>query len=114
MTIAFLPKVRSEGLMKAAKGQPCSLRLPMICCFDDSTKVMAHLHGIGKSARSKVSDLHGAFACHRCHDAIDRFTFEKHGLTPAMVLDAMLRGHAETQARWVDMGLITGPDWRIV
>ena len=32
---------------------------------------------------------------------------EKRGLTAAIVLDAMLRGHAETQAHWVQMGLLT-------
>ncbi|MDB6151488.1 MAG: hypothetical protein JWQ44_2936 [Chthoniobacter sp.] len=110
----LLPKIRSESIMAAAEGMQCALRLPGICNHDSSTTVNAHLPGIGKSSRSKVSDLHSAIACAACHDAIDNHTYQRRGLTPAIVLDAMLRGHCETQARWVAMGLITGPDWEIV
>ena len=114
MSVVLLPKVRSKKLMAAAKGQMCSLRLPGICNHNPQTTVLAHLPGIGKGISTKVSDLHGAFACSACHDAIDRFGYEKFGLTAAMVLDAMLRGHCETQARWVSLGLISGTDWEIV
>lgn len=103
----LLPKIRSQLIMDAAMGQPCSLRLPGICNHDHTTTVTAHLPGIGKSMGSKVSDLHSAFACSDCHTAIDTFGWEKRGLTAAIVLDAMLRGHAETQARLVGMGIIT-------
>lgn len=112
--VVLLPKVRSDQLMASAMGMPCSLRLPGICNHNPATTVRAHLPGIGKSNASKVSDLHSAYACSACHDAIDRFTWEKRGLTAAMVLDAMLRGLCETQARDVGLGLITGPDWRLV
>lgn len=111
---ALLPKVRSSLIMSAADGQPCSLRLPGICNHNNATTVTAHLPGIGKSVASKVSDLHTAFACGACHDAIDRWTWEKKGLTAAMVLDAMLRGHAETQARLVGMGIIIVPGAEII
>ncbi len=111
---ALLSKVRSDRIMDAAMGQPCSLRLPGICNHNPQTTVTAHLPGIGKSMASKVSDLHTAFACSACHDAIDRFGWEKKGLTAAMVLDAMLRGHAETQARLVDMSIIIVPGAEIV
>lgn len=110
----LLPKIRSDAIMNAAEGQPCSLRLPGICNHNAMTTVNCHLPGIGKSMRSKVSDLHSAFGCSACHDAIDRFTWEKHGLTAAMVLDAMLRGHAETQARLVGMGIIVVPGSEII
>lgn len=102
----LLPKIRSEKLTKSAKGQPCSLRLPMICNRDDETTVLAHLPVIGKGMGTKVSDLFGAFACSSCHDAIDRHTYEKAGLTRAQVYQAMLWGLCETQSRWVGMGLI--------
>lgn len=111
---ALLPKVRSEKLMKAARGQPCSLRLPGICNHDDSTTVHGHLPGIGKSARSKVSDIHAAHVCFACHAAIDNHAFEKRGLTSAIVLDAMLRGLAETQARWVLDGLLIVPGSEVI
>lgn len=110
----LLPKVRSGKLRDSAEGMDCTLRLPGICNHDSATVVLAHLPGIGKSNASKVSDLHCAFACSACHDAIDRHTYEKRGLTAAIVLDAMLRGHCETQAWWVRLGLLTGPDWLVM
>jgi hypothetical protein len=109
----LLPKVRSERIMSSASGMPCSLRLPGICNHNPATTVTAHLPGIGKSMGSKVSDLHTAFACSACHTAIDTFGWERRGLTAAMVLDAMLRGHAETQARMVHMGVIEISDARM-
>lgn len=109
----LLPKVRSDLIMAAARGMPCSLRLPGICNHDNSTTVTAHLPGIGKSMGSKVSDLHSAYACFACHTAIDTFGWEKRGLTAAMVLDAMLRGHCETQSWMIHMGVIVVPDARM-
>lgn len=111
---ALLPKVRSKALMDFANGQPCSLRLPGICCHDPETSVHGHLPGIGKSNRSKVSDIHGAIVCWRCHQVIDTFSHRNFGLTDAMVLDAMLRGHAETQARWIGAGLLVVPGGEII
>jgi len=111
---ALLPKLRSPALMEAARGMPCSLRLPGICNHNPETSVMCHLPGIGKSMRSKVSDLHTAIGCSACHTAIDTFGWERRGLTAAVVLDAMLRGHAETQARLAALGIITVKGGRIV
>lgn len=104
--LAWLPKVRSRAIMDAARGQPCALRLPMICNHNPETTVFAHLPGIGKSHGSKVSDLHGAFACSSCHRAIDERTYMRKGLTDTIILDAMLRGLCETQARLVEAGII--------
>lgn len=110
----LLPKLRSEILMASAAGMPCSLRLPGICNHNAATTVNCHLPGIGKSMASKVSDLHTAFGCSACHTAIDTFGWEKRGLSAAVVLDAMLRGHAETQARLVALKIITVKGARIV
>jgi hypothetical protein len=110
---ALLPKVRSSAIMKAARGMPCSLRLPGICNHNNQTTVAAHLPGIGKSMGSKVSDLHTAFACSACHAAIDTHSWEKRGLTAAIVLDAMLRGLAETQSRLVADGIIQVPSGEV-
>ncbi|RGP38008.1 DUF1364 family protein [Pseudotabrizicola alkalilacus] len=92
--------------MASAAGMPCSLRLPGICNHNPATTVMCHLPGIGKSIASKVSDLHTAFGCSACHTAIDTLGWDRRGLSAAVVLDAILRGHAETQARLVVMGII--------
>lgn len=109
---ALLPKLRSPAILAAASGQPCALRLPGICNHNPATTVAAHLPGIGKGVGTKVSDLHVAFSCSACHAAIDHHAYEP--LTDAMVLDAMLRGLGETQARLVGMGIITATGMRIL
>jgi len=102
--------VRSETLMASAKGQPCAVRLPMVCTFNPAQTVLAHLPGIGKGMSTKGSDIHAAFACAACHDGIDRRVPQPAHLRDSIILDAMLRGLAETQARWVEMGLLTAKD----
>lgn len=102
----LLAKVRSKAITEYANGQACSLRLPGICNHTRATTVWAHLPGIGKSMGSKVSDLHGCFACSNCHSAIDTHSYDFRGLTDAMVLDAMLRGLAESQAILTMAGII--------
>ena len=54
---------------KSAKGQECQIRLPGVCNFDTETTVLAHLNGGGMGM--KALDIHGAYACSRCHDAVD-------------------------------------------
>ena len=54
---------------KSAKGQPCQVRIPGVCNFDDSTTVLAHLNGGGMGL--KRNDIHGAFCCSSCHDVLD-------------------------------------------
>jgi hypothetical protein len=110
----LLPKVRSTAIMQAANGMPCSLRLPGICNHDPRTTVYCHLPGIGKSHASKVSDLHGAFGCSNCHQAIDQHTYSQKNLTDAMVLDAMLRGLGETQSRLIALQVIKVKGAKIV
>ena len=110
----LLPKVRSEQLMQSARGMQCALRLPGFCWHRPDTVVMAHLPGIGKGVSTKVSDIHGAFACAGCHDAIDRHIYERHGLTKEYVLEAMLRAHCETQAQWIGAGLLIVPGAKII
>ena len=110
----MLPKVRSDDLKEFARGEQCALRLPGICNHNPETTVLCHLPGIGKGTGTKVSDIHAANGCSACHDAMDRFKYEKFGLTDAMVLDAQLRGLAETQARWVMRGKLIVPKADII
>lgn len=114
VSVVLLPKVRSDAIMKAAAGMPCSLRLPGICNHTNATVVFCHLPGLGKSHASKVSDIHGAFGCSACHTAIDTHSYQKRGLTDAIVLDAMLRGLCETQARLIGLGIIKVKGGRII
>lgn len=110
----LLPKIRSEAIRAAAAGKPCSLRLPGICNHNPETTVLAHMVGHGKGMGTKVSDIHAVFACSNCHDAIDRHTYEKFGVTRAAMLSSVLMGICETQARLVAIGIILVPDAEIV
>lgn len=55
-------------LRKLAQGRDCQIRLP--CCnHNPETTVLAHLSGGGMGL--KKHDLHGAWSCSSCHDAVD-------------------------------------------
>lgn len=58
-------------LRQKAKGAPCTVNIAGVCCYDDTTTVLAHVRqhsGIG----TKPDDLSAVLACSRCHDCIDR------------------------------------------
>jgi len=54
---------------KEAKGRECQVRIPSACNFNPETTVLAHLNGGGMGM--KRNDLHGAWCCSSCHDAVD-------------------------------------------
>lgn len=56
-------------ITKSAKGQDCQIRLYGVCNFNPETVVLCHLGGGGMGAKSH--DIHGAYGCSSCHDAID-------------------------------------------
>lgn len=107
MTLAFPKpvKVRSRAILDFARGQDCTIRLPGVCCHNPETVVACHLPGHAKGIGSKESDLHIAFGCDRCHAVCDGRA--RSNLSPAIILDAMLRGLSETQALLVQAGLVT-------
>lgn len=119
----LLPKVRSRALLDAVQYMPCALRVssfvPGHKCAPQETVVGCHLdRSIGKGIGTKVSDLYAIAACSNCHDILDGrdnarrdFILAKY---PTAYLDRVIRGLTETQARWVDMGLLEGQDWEIV
>lgn len=119
----LLPKVRSKAMMRAIRDMPCALRIasfvPGLTCSGQDTVVPCHLdRTIGKGMGTKVSDLMVAAGCARCHDILDgrdrsarEYVLNQY---PAALADRMLRGLAETQARWVGMGLMTGADWEVI
>lgn len=57
-------------ITKSARNEECQIRLPNICNFNPETTVFCHIGG-GGMAR-KANDIHGAYGCSSCHDAIDR------------------------------------------
>jgi hypothetical protein len=93
-------------LRQSARGQPCHLRLPGVCCHDSETVVLAHLRrgGLG-GVGMKVADVCAVYACRTCHDAIDGRSPIDSGLKPA--LDRyILEGHLRTLDYMWSRGLI--------
>lgn len=96
-------KIVSQELRDSARGEACTLRLPGVCTFGEA--FLCHLPGPSSGTATKENDTHTAYGCSACHDAIDGRN-NGHGLSGAIILDAMLRGHSETLARMVQRGLI--------
>jgi len=61
--------IRSKAIRESAKGEACQVRIPGECNGNPETTVFAHINGGGMG--TKKSDLHGAYCCSSCHDAID-------------------------------------------
>ena len=108
----LLPKVRSEVIMQAADGQPCSLRIAsFVGRTCQGSVVGCHLPVIGRGVATKATDLAVAFGCQACHDILDgrnqnvqAAIIDKY---PAAYANRLLNALVETQARLVGMGIIT-------
>jgi len=89
-------------IRKSARGQQCQVRVPFVCNQDDSTTILAHLGGGGMGM--KRLDIHAAYCCSACHDAIDRRVHSQ------WTADELKRWHYEgvfrTQKLLIDAGLI--------
>lgn len=93
------------NLRKYAEGKPCMVRIPSVCNGDDRTTVLAHYRLVGISGMSmKSPDLIGAWACSKCHDAVDRRRFQD------LEYDFVRLAHAEgcfrTIAKLIEEGVI--------
>lgn len=110
----LLPKIRSEALMGAIRGMPCTLRISGLVaghrCAGRDTTVGCHIGNLGKGTSTKVSDLNVVAGCLHCHDLIDRrdgrwaALMRDHGQT---VLMRVITAINETQAMLVRDGIIT-------
>lgn len=60
---------KSSKIRRSAQGQDCTIRIPGVCNGNPETTVLCHLPGGGMGA--KRHDIHGAYGCSSCHDAID-------------------------------------------
>lgn len=98
-----MSRVVSNRLRESARGQDCTLRIIGVCNFDSSTTVLAHLPCGQKGMGMKGPDVIAVFACSACHDRLDARTSS----APAVTGADMLRALAETQLKWIDMGLLT-------
>jgi hypothetical protein len=89
-------------LRKSARDQDCQIRIPNVCNFNPETTVLAHLGGAGMG--TKQNDIHGAFACSACHDAIDGRVITKYDSEELELMH--LEGVIRTQQIWLKMGLL--------
>ena len=93
---------RSRALLDLARGQPCLLRVPGVCCGDDSTTVACHsnegAHGKGKGI--KAHDFMSVWGCHACHTWLDQ------GAAPqALKLTVFLVAHELQIAAWQEIAM---------
>lgn len=118
----MLPKIRSEAIMEAAEGAPCTFRIasfiPGRKCAGNDTTVGCHLPIWGKGTSTKVTDMAVGFGCRACHDIIDgvdrealRYLEKYYG---AAMLERLLKGLTETHALLIKKGVIVIPDGEII
>lgn len=94
---------KQSKLTKSARGRECQVRIPHICNGNPETVVLAHLNGGGMGM--KHSDIHGAYACSNCHDAIDARRYVGRYCYDAFKL-MHLEGMGRTQIIMLEEGLI--------
>lgn len=96
----------NKKITQSAKGENCTIRLPLICNSNNETTVLAHLNGIrfGHGVARKVSDIHAAYACSACHDAVDGRI--KTSYSQDYIKRAFLEGVIETQIKLERKGLL--------
>ncbi len=90
-------------ISKSARNQECQIRLIGICNGIDETTVLCHLNGGGMGY--KHSDIHAAYGCNNCHDAVDMRRF-KGQYTPEQLKQAHLEGVIRTQTILLNDGLL--------
>ena len=79
------------------------MRIPGVCSHNSETVVLAHLGGGGMG--KKRLDLHGAYCCSACHDAVDGRT-KIPDADPATLRLWFLEGMVRTQEIMVNKGLV--------
>ena len=63
--------IRSPKILKAAKGQQCTLNIPGICNWNPETTVACHVGVVNKGTGQKCDDVFIVFGCSACHAEID-------------------------------------------
>lgn len=60
---------KAHKLRAMARERDCQIRIPGVCNGDHNSVVLCHLPGAGMARKS--NDIHGAWGCSACHDAVD-------------------------------------------
>ena len=94
--------MKQTKITKSARGEDCQIRIPNVCNFNPETTVLCHKNGGG--AGMKSNDIHGAYGCSSCHDAVDG---RMNTVFNVDELDVMFyEGIFRTQLILIDKGLI--------
>lgn len=103
--------IRSQKVLRSAKGQPCSARFPGICNGNPETTVWAHLNGgaFGKGLGNKAHDVLGFHACFACHTYLDVGHGTKPILSNDVLLECVLSAVCETYVRLIVAGIVIVP-----
>lgn len=90
-------------LRESARGAMCMVSIPGHCNFNAETTVLAHLNTGGMA--QKEIDIHSAFCCSGCHDALDGRVPTKFSADDLKMMhyEAVLRN----QKLWLQSGLLT-------
>ena len=94
---------QSDKWRKAAKGQPCTMRLPGVCNGNIETTVLAHANGAGMGTKS--DDFNAADCCSACHDVLDRKVFVD-GIDEGVIWKAFQRARYETIVNRLTRGIV--------
>jgi hypothetical protein len=103
--------IRSQKILRSAKGQPCAFRFPGVCQGGTETTVWAHMNGgrFGKGMGMKAHDILGGHACFWCHRYIDGGHFTDPQMTDGEYFEGVLGGVTETLVRLIVAGLVIVP-----
>ena len=67
------PRLHILSLTEVARGMPCCLEVPDVCCGDPLTTVWCHSNSgdFGKGMSAKADDFLGVLGCATCHRWLD-------------------------------------------
>jgi hypothetical protein len=98
-------------IREAARGEPCTVRLPGICRFAPEFSIWSHarwgarLGDAGRSMATKALDVCGAIACTACDGAYDGQIAAPH-LTREEIDLAWCMGHFRSLGRLLEKGVL--------
>jgi hypothetical protein len=93
-----------KKIMRAARGQACTLAIPNVCNHNPETVVFCH-HSDGTGGSNTLSGpLSGGFGCSSCHSEIDMRTFK--GTTQQDLEFYKRRSMIRTINKLIEMGLV--------
>lgn len=103
--------IRSQKILRHAKGQQCTARFPSICNGDPATTVFCHLNGaaFGKGLGVKAHDVLGFFGCRACHAYYDTGHGTKAWLDDATLMECLLGAVCQTWVILITDGIVIVP-----